>query len=372
MSSSEWTFEWITSWDEIWASAFQEQWKAWLADSPTAHVFFEPALVRAWHDTYRPLRKLEPRFAVARHGGDGLVFLPLVCDRGGWKDAWQRALLPVGHCEFDYHDPIAVGRADEALWSSYWPALEREIVRRWLGHMDMVLLGRFRKTTSLGEFGYDDVDQVPYVDVTGCNSIVEFLAGGDHKKLRQDVGRKLRKLDEHGTPELRMYRDGEAGKLKQILSRFAEEHHRRWPSASTPYSFYSLLADHCDLGNTLVFSELVSGGEPLSWKVCFRYGKLFFMYVQAMCKEHEDYYPGIIHSYMCIDWAIKAGCHTVFLGRGNENWKSAWADGTIPLMGKELHSGSAVSALKRTWQGRIRPVVVAAKRYLSGLPGKIA
>lgn len=51
----------------------------------TSHVFFHPALARAWVDTYLPLQDMRPLFAVVENGGTTAV-LPLVLWRRNWKN----------------------------------------------------------------------------------------------------------------------------------------------------------------------------------------------------------------------------------------------------------------------------------------------
>ncbi len=41
-------FEWITDWETIWSDNFVNQWHTWMETSENAHVFFHPAMVRAW------------------------------------------------------------------------------------------------------------------------------------------------------------------------------------------------------------------------------------------------------------------------------------------------------------------------------------
>ena len=148
---SEWRFEWVTSWQEIWSEGFTRRWQGWMAESANAHVFFEPATARAWVDTFSPLRDVQPRFLVATCGPGNLVFLPLVRTQSGWKDAWMRAIVPVGLPGFDYHDPILVGPADEGLWDGFWRGLEAELFSRWAGDFDLALVNGLRSCSLPGE-----------------------------------------------------------------------------------------------------------------------------------------------------------------------------------------------------------------------------
>ena len=111
-----WPFQWTTSWEDVWTPNFVDRWEALVRDSPTAHVFFHPALVRAWVDSVGRILELEPRFLGARSDTGSSVFLPLVSTRTGWKDLWWRMLGPVGYMGFDYRDPVLDGPDTLALW----------------------------------------------------------------------------------------------------------------------------------------------------------------------------------------------------------------------------------------------------------------
>jgi hypothetical protein len=118
---THWKFHWLTRWEEIWDEGFVRQWQAWLDESPSAHVFFHPAMVKAWMETYLPLRDLLPCFLIAESAAH-IVFFPLVFWRRNWKNAFQKLLIPVGYSDYDYHDPIVVGlKTEESIgMNSFW------------------------------------------------------------------------------------------------------------------------------------------------------------------------------------------------------------------------------------------------------------
>ena len=68
ISSNYWKFQWINKWDDVWDDAFLDEWKDIMNKSIDAHVFFEPAMVKAWYETYIKISDIEPRFLVASLG----------------------------------------------------------------------------------------------------------------------------------------------------------------------------------------------------------------------------------------------------------------------------------------------------------------
>lgn len=57
--------------------------------SPNAHVFFHPSLVKAWIDTYLPLRELTPIFVWGKCVDGNEIFLPLVLWKKNWKTLFK-------------------------------------------------------------------------------------------------------------------------------------------------------------------------------------------------------------------------------------------------------------------------------------------
>lgn len=98
-------FEWITDGETIWSDEFLSQWNSWMKHSIDAHVFFHPAMLRAWVDTYMPIRNLRRLFCIARDEGT-TIFLPLALWQKNLKKVLIRTIVPVGHSDFYYHDPI--------------------------------------------------------------------------------------------------------------------------------------------------------------------------------------------------------------------------------------------------------------------------
>ena len=78
---SKWTIRWITDWDEIWSSAFQERWKRLFAESVLSNVFFHPLHVRAWIDYYGGVDRFEPCFLMAGTDEGSEAFVPFLAPK---------------------------------------------------------------------------------------------------------------------------------------------------------------------------------------------------------------------------------------------------------------------------------------------------
>ena len=189
-----WRFDWITSWDEIWSGPFLAQWHEWMETSPTAHVFFHPALVRAWVETYLPLRRMEPRFLIAARG-DSTVFLPMVLWRRNWKNAFQRLLIPVGYSDYDYHDPIVAGQIDGNILQEFWAELPLAFRKGPHGEYDALELTGIREQVACSRAFVKEGDICPWCDLTSLKDGEAFLSSVN-RNLRKSLNRKQRRLAE--------------------------------------------------------------------------------------------------------------------------------------------------------------------------------
>jgi len=138
--------------------------------SPDAHVFFEPSMVRAWYETYRNRRRIEPRFLIFRPNSECTVFYPLVLDRGRWKDVWLRVIEPVGHNGFDYQDPILSGGCSATIGSSFWQAIVDELSASG-GGFDLFEIPRVRQGRTLGFEGFSETGKAPFLELVGFGII---------------------------------------------------------------------------------------------------------------------------------------------------------------------------------------------------------
>ena len=103
---NKWKFTVIDNWQDIWLDANVSRWTALMEQSTSSHVFFHPALVKAWVETYMPIRKLKPIFLWMNDDSGNEGVFPLVLWHKNWKSAFMKSIVPMGYSDFDYHDPI--------------------------------------------------------------------------------------------------------------------------------------------------------------------------------------------------------------------------------------------------------------------------
>ena len=326
--NDDWRFEWLTTWDEVWDPSFVSQWEGWMDASPDAHVFFHPALVRAWTETYRALRRIEPRFLIARRGEDCTAFFPLVLDRCGWKNAWLRVIRPVGYNEFDYHDPILHGDPSRETWLGFWHALGEEIMAR--EDCDVLSVPRAREPcTGQGE-GLSATEGAPYILLARFRDFDDFLRGLGSKH-RQDIRRKQRELEKLGALRIHIFRKDELAGASRAVERFLEAHRARWPNAYRPEGFLQRLVERCLPEGLLHLSVLESAGRPISWDMDFLHGRHLYCYVWAYEADMATYSPGKVHFANLIEAVMARGISHLYLGRGLEPYKLWWTKESVTL-----------------------------------------
>jgi len=360
-----WSFEWLTDWNAIWSPDFINQWEKWVNESPTGHVFFLPAIIRAWVETYKPLRRIEPQFLIASHESGRKVFLPLVYEEGNWKTGWHRIIVPPGYGECDYLDPIVIGDGSGEWISDWWEQLCSNLPAVVKKPFDYFVLPRLRsekwRDTS---FSTPQVDAVPVIDFGSHANWSSFIRGGERRKLREDLARFQRFLVREGEISHEIFWRCPASTTNAALEGFCKAHRVAWPTAGTPYRYYHLLAEYGLESGIFGISVLKVGEKPVSWKLFFYFRESLPVYVQAhveRCQPAAAYSPGTFHTAKLLEWAFSQKFRTVELGRGLEKWKSRWTDQAFILHDLRWDTQSFRSRLCRRWQNTFAPVLVAMK-----------
>lgn len=363
--ASDWTFEWVRSWDEVWRPDFLSSWISWIERSMNAHVFYEPCLVRAWFESYCQLRRIEPRFAIARNRHGGHAFLPLVLDHRGLKEAWLRIIQPVGSNEFDYHDPVFVDGDPQRPCEGFWRAL-RDDLARWGREASLVQLPRVREPCTSGFGLFRSAESAPYLDLSRFASYEELLCALPAKS-RQDVRRKQRKLDKLGPLTLRVFGEVDTASALDGLADLLAEHARKWPQSYKAPGFHHRVLRYAQERGVLHFSVLETGGQPASWHLGFLHHRRFYWYFPAFAPEVAEFSPGMVHVALLVERAFRHDAQVFDFLRGEEAYKRRWANGTVSLCswrqrlsGLEAVSREALRAVFRRAGRAIRKAVKGA------------
>ena len=371
--TSDWRFEWVTSWAEVWSEDFTRRWRGWMAESATSHVFFEPATVHAWVDTFRAFQDVQPRFLIARRGPDNLVFLPLVRLRSGWKDAWRRTIVPVGLPGFDYHDPILVGPADAGLWEGFWRGLDAELHGRWEGDFDLALINGLRSRClpaeperwlsgglpNVARAGYQE--PAPYIDLARFPTVGDYMASISYN-LRHDLRGRLKFLRKMGQVSLRYYGPDEVQAALVSLETMLEHNQRRFPLTWRARDHYANLVRRCLPEGTVLLSEMRLGGQTLSWELDFVHHGRIYKYVSAFDPGFPSWSLGNLHTYLSLEHALANGIECYDFLRGAEAYKARWATVNEPLYEMEWIGSGRLASARVTWERQVKKPLAHLKR----------
>ncbi|MDO9207665.1 MAG: GNAT family N-acetyltransferase [Sulfuricurvum sp.] len=313
-------FEWITDWETIWSDDFVKRWQTWMEESQNAHVFFHPAMVKAWVDTYLPLRDIRPMFCIATQG-QTTIFLPLVLWRKNWKNAFVRTIIPVGYSDFDYHTPIVRSDGSTIDWNEFWINLYDEIQHRWKGKFDLVEIDGIKKAFTGNTEKWQLSDECPYIDLRPYNSYEAFL-GYFKSKQRNDIQRQIRRLEEEGTFAFEVLESDRKSEILALLPTILHHHALRWPNAyKAPNYHYNLLSNALE-HNLLHFSQITINGKAICWNISFVYNKTYYFYMPIYIEKYANFSPGKLNMFLCISDIISKRYEKFDLLRGAEEYKN--------------------------------------------------
>ncbi len=339
-----WKLKIYRSWDEVDNPRFIDEWLKWMDNTPDPHVFFHPAMVKVWVDTYRSFQNISPLYCVAEYE-DITVFLPLVLWRRNWKNAFLRLIVPVGFSDFDYHDPIvSVPRTNEIM-DSFWNLIESRLLAGNLCRYDKISIHGFRFQCDAN--AWEEGDICPYADLKLYKSYSDYLLNLK-KHLRQDIGRQKRRLSEVGETTYKVFQASELAEALALLPDFLAAHSRRWPNDFKSQGFHQAMLKEGVPAGLVHFSVLMVDGIPISWHLGFRYKDRFYYYMPAFLEKYQSYSPSKVHlSYLieeCFDNDIIIFDHL----RGSESYKEGWATNAAHLYGYKRSCCSLPATLRLT------------------------
>lgn len=356
-----WRLEWLTTWNEVWDTSFVNWWQELIDQSPDAHVFFEPCIVRAWYETYRELRRIEPRFLIARSDSDCKILFPLVFDHGTCRDAWQRVIHPVGCLEFDYHDPVCANLFPKSGWTNFWRQLIQELQHRRF-RFDWFSIPRVQEQCVQGAKGFNQVERAPLIDLSKFKSYDDLLSQLS-QNMRQGVRRKRRRLERMANVRLRVFGKNEIRAALATIPTFRRAHQIQWPQSYRAPSFYERLVALAIPKGLLHLSTLECGERAISWHIGFMHKGRFYWYVPAYDASMSRYSPGQMHLAKLVEETMAKGITVFDFLRGEEPYKMQWTSQTTPLYSLSQASRGVRSAAKNFWQQSVKPRLRAANHF---------
>lgn len=346
--SESWKFRWIESWSEIWSPSFLDTWREMLQSEGNT-PFFHPTVVQAWLKTFGQ-ENVIPHFLVANKE-ETKVLWPMVCLRSGWKQGYVRHLRPVGSRLFDYHDPIVHG--PEQLDDGFWNAFEIELARSSSQLCDSIEIPRIRRTSLSGRVGeFEGIDVAPYLDLSQFASVTEFLATRK-QKLRTDVRRQIRRLEEQGELGFRTYDSDSLPDVYSWIPDLERSRKEKYPESILPANYLNNLVGHGVPESVVHCSTIDLDGKPISWHIGFVHDGIFYWYIPLYDIKYAKHSPGKLHLYYAIEWAIANGFTTFDFLRGVDSYKSGWTDGEANEMVKFECETRTLSSAARRFASRV-------------------
>lgn len=340
--SDRWQITLLTRWDELEAPEFVRQWEQIMAASESAHVFFHPVLVNVWLDTYKPLRELKPLFVIGTCGDQEVIF-PLVLWRRNWKNAFLRVIVPAGHSDFDYHDPIFLHTPDDEQVQGFYSAMKTKLDK--VVKYDRIMLdGMHEKYVP---FFSTIVLQEPCLQWPLDNAVLtEGLVLPLKKRLAKETLRRARRLKERGNLTFHHYLQGEKDDIRKSLIVMLEHHKKRWPNSYKAPGFHALLLEEGIKAGILDFFELSLDSKPIAWRICYRYRDRFSLYMPTTDEDFNNYATGHISLAYALADAKEYGVVTVDHLRGGEDYKNAWG-GKVTLIYDAAYKNTSPSSRLR-------------------------
>lgn len=344
MLAQDWNDIIITDWDEIYSKSFQDKWHSWIENAVDGHVFIHPSLCMAWIEAYRPLRKMDAVFIISSNA-ESTVFLPLVIIHKNWKNSFIKSLEPVGCGDFDYHDPLFAGKADQDIINSYWQHFFNRILLNLFSDADQIIISGIRKK-GLGDIWKIEHEGCPFSDLRQIKSENALLASLS-TSLRGDINRQMRRLESSGELSYHEYSfNSMSGTFDYEPDRFLNAHTNRWPNSFKAPGFHQLLINETVKAGVGHFSELRLNGNAISWHLGFIWKNKYYYYMPAINQDYFSFSPGKLHLFKLAVTCINNGIEFFDFLKGQEDYKNQWAAKTTNLYYYKSVSGSTVSRIK--------------------------
>ena len=318
---SNWRFEVLTDWSDIWSDTNVSRWMTLMQQSSSVHVFFHPTIVKAWVETYLPLRRLSPIFLWMTDDTGNEGILPFVLWHRNWKHAFLRVIVSLGYSDFDYHDPIFLKPLTNK--SNLWQQIAT-FIKNNFRYDELIIDGITDSTINGTAFIWEEDDICPYLTLKSINNEQELLTFLP-TSLRGDLRRQMRRMNEQGKMTFKVYKQPD--EVWPTFQDFMNEHSRRWPHAYKAPKFHQNLIERGMQDGLIHFSSLNIDSTPVAWHLGFTYQNTFYYYMPAVRLSFSQYSPGKVLLYHLVNWCMEHQMTTFDHLRGAENYKTGWSNG---------------------------------------------
>lgn len=356
---SRWQFEWRRDWSEIWRDDFLSHWRELLEQSPYAHAYHVPDLVRQWAETCGRENACRPLIGLAEDDRGRRILLPWVVVTHRGRLVTRRVLEPAGGSLFGYHDPLVGGPTVEEIdWSSLWQSVRREVGR----DCDQALLRFVHPRYAAGPGSEPCGEQNPVLPLSGRTDLESLLqqCSANH---RGDVRRRLRRLHEQGELCLWIAAPGYEQELRddfdsQFLAAY-EQNGRRRPERNLLRSpgvreFAARVALDGVPAGWAHYAALRLSGRSIAWHLGLFYRNELYWWLPAYDPAFENFSPGKVLLALLIEHGLRNGWSRIHFLTGGHRYKLDWNPEPLDLRAVRWHSPTWRGTLLRTYDGTLR------------------
>lgn len=346
----------------------ENEWNALLRESSSDSVFLTWEWISTWWEIFGSAFSL--RVLAARDEQGALLGIaPLMIGREKILGRTFRALMIIGQkgdTLAEYLD-FFIRKGTEAIVANEFLAyIQTELRPEWdLLFFERILsespnLGIIRQ--QLGGALIDGELKSPFVTLP-VDSWSEFLASKS-RNFRSQWNNSWNRLMKQGAVEFQF-----AGKeigLKEAMHEVARLHRQRWGEKSNSFktekylAFHDLLSRRLHEKGWLVLMLIAVNGEPVAARYDFCYGGKVWCIQGGWNDAYDHMRVGTILTGKVIEWAIDHGQSEYdFLG-GDSDYKRRWSDGERVMV-------NVTFCNIQTWRGRVCHLL----RCLVSLKGRI-
>lgn len=324
----------------MWKFNISHNWEEAIAECGQieGHVFFTPELVKAWVQTYAPLRDIRPVTVTGESKDGNRLALPMVLWRRNWKNAFERWLVPVGYSDFDYHDALLLRPLPsyDGFWDELLSFLEANV------DFDVMTTDGILNPGTPQDWKEGEIcPRLELGDIPDDDALMRFFK----TSLRGDIRRQMRRLGELGTVKLKEFHSWEEVP-KATFETFMRHHSLRWPNAYKAPHLHENLMKYGLPSGRVHFSVLKAGETEVAWHLGFEHRGRFYYYMPAGHADFRKFSPVKVHLYLLVRRAVENGLDVFDHLRGEENYKDGWSNAYSSLSVKTLYSDNLSSKLK--------------------------
>ena len=309
--------------------ALFDEWRA-LQSRVGRTLFTEPAFFSAWWDTHGRSSRRSLCVTTGRSQGRLVALAPLVVVRR----YGLRFLEWAGANVFDYSDTLLDDHADRGL---FWHAIQTS--RRYDVALIRGVHGGLDCHSALTQFGHPARRSTVYRVDIAWTSGETWMAEALSPSSRQLLRRKQRRIQRQGEFSFRVHRSGSIPSA--VLNALVEQkiawasRHGKPGLFDDPLSAASLLQRLAEIANqtgTLHLSWLCCGDEILAVHLGFIHRNVLHYYMPSYDARWSQQSPGSLLIVHLITWCIENGVSTLDFMRGDDAYKSAYANSRAELI----------------------------------------